>query len=246
MLLTLPPELVDRIVRFAALPEHNTALYPARQATLRACCLTCSVLRHIAQPILGKIVSFIDETTFDLYAARYSSEAPDVIELTVPPLDRPWTAIADPVPSPLLLAQLDALILLAHPRGSLPAITCISPSRVLLTGSSKDLDRAVATSPFPRANTHTSGRPFELLGTFADLLLSLNLSEVRLPLLCLPPSFRPGHPDFPKGAQAAILDHLNDACKARNVEVAWLDAGVDLVDGFWRYARKKRAEEERE
>ncbi|BGP15291.1 hypothetical protein JCM10213_002994 [Rhodosporidiobolus nylandii] len=52
MLLSLPVELVERIVRLALPDEMTSTTYGERQATLRACCLVSSGMRAVAQPIL--------------------------------------------------------------------------------------------------------------------------------------------------------------------------------------------------
>ncbi|BGP15279.1 hypothetical protein JCM10213_008299 [Rhodosporidiobolus nylandii] len=52
MLLRLPVELVERIMRLALPVEITGTTYSERQAILRACCLVSSRLRAIVQPIL--------------------------------------------------------------------------------------------------------------------------------------------------------------------------------------------------
>ncbi|GAA5953083.1 hypothetical protein JCM10213_002631 [Rhodosporidiobolus nylandii] len=52
MLLSLPVELVERIVRLALPVDPASRTYRRRQATLRACCLVSSGMKDVAQPIL--------------------------------------------------------------------------------------------------------------------------------------------------------------------------------------------------
>ncbi|BGP15328.1 hypothetical protein JCM10213_005258 [Rhodosporidiobolus nylandii] len=65
MLLSLPVELVERIVRLALPDEITSTTYGERQATLRACCLVSSGLRAIAQPILEEALWIRGYTEWD-------------------------------------------------------------------------------------------------------------------------------------------------------------------------------------
>jgi hypothetical protein len=56
MLLSLPVELVERIVRLSLRDTVTRTSYDERQATLLAFCLVHTHLRQIAQPILLEVV----------------------------------------------------------------------------------------------------------------------------------------------------------------------------------------------
>ncbi|GAA5902845.1 hypothetical protein JCM6882_009141 [Rhodosporidiobolus microsporus] len=55
MLLSLPIELIEHIVRLAAPPDHSSATYLERHDTLRELCLVCRGLRNVVQPVLGEV-----------------------------------------------------------------------------------------------------------------------------------------------------------------------------------------------
>ncbi|BGP15228.1 hypothetical protein JCM10213v2_003188 [Rhodosporidiobolus nylandii] len=52
MLLSLPVEVVERVVRLALPVEITSTTYGERHATLKTCCLVSSGMRTVAQPIL--------------------------------------------------------------------------------------------------------------------------------------------------------------------------------------------------
>ncbi|GAA6039074.1 hypothetical protein JCM8097_005306 [Rhodosporidiobolus ruineniae] len=56
MLLTLPPELIERIVRLALPSYVNSWSYVEYQTTLCHLCHVCSVFRQVAQPILEEVI----------------------------------------------------------------------------------------------------------------------------------------------------------------------------------------------
>ncbi|BGP15314.1 hypothetical protein JCM10213_002627 [Rhodosporidiobolus nylandii] len=65
MLLSLPFELVERILRLALPDEITSTTYGERQATLRACCLVSNGLRDVAQPLLEEALLVRDYTVWD-------------------------------------------------------------------------------------------------------------------------------------------------------------------------------------
>ncbi|GAA6031028.1 hypothetical protein JCM8097_003968 [Rhodosporidiobolus ruineniae] len=74
MLLALPPELVEHILRLA-LPEQTTrATYRTRQAMLRSCCLASSSLRAVAQPMLEAFVFFQIDKHRQQYVKHHQGE----------------------------------------------------------------------------------------------------------------------------------------------------------------------------
>ncbi|BGP15319.1 hypothetical protein JCM10213_002622 [Rhodosporidiobolus nylandii] len=65
MLLSLPVELVERIVRLALPVDITSTTYGERQATLKACCLVSSGMRDVAQPLLEEALLVRDYTVWD-------------------------------------------------------------------------------------------------------------------------------------------------------------------------------------
>ncbi|GAA5904726.1 hypothetical protein JCM6882_008358 [Rhodosporidiobolus microsporus] len=73
MLLTLPTELIEHIVRLAIPPEYSSATYLERQDTLRELCLVCRDLRSVAQPVLGEMVRVSKEVTVERVKELFQS-----------------------------------------------------------------------------------------------------------------------------------------------------------------------------
>ncbi|BGP15277.1 hypothetical protein JCM10213_008301 [Rhodosporidiobolus nylandii] len=65
MLLSLPIELVERVVRLALPVDITSTTYGERQATLRACCLVSSGMRDVALPILEEALWIRRDTEWD-------------------------------------------------------------------------------------------------------------------------------------------------------------------------------------
>jgi hypothetical protein len=64
MLLSLPTELIQRIVRLATPDEITSSTYQHRQDTLRSLCLVNQLLRELAQPVLEEAMVVRKATTW--------------------------------------------------------------------------------------------------------------------------------------------------------------------------------------
>ncbi|GAA5920134.1 hypothetical protein JCM6882_007031 [Rhodosporidiobolus microsporus] len=75
MLLTLPTELVEHIVRLTVPPEYSSETYLERQNTLRDLCFVCRDVRDVAQPVLQEVVRVSKEVTVQRVKALFQSVA---------------------------------------------------------------------------------------------------------------------------------------------------------------------------
>jgi hypothetical protein len=74
MLLKLPTELIERVVRLSIPIETTSTTYADRQTLLRNLCLVNSPLRDIAQPVLREAVLTCSYTTWSIVRQRSKRE----------------------------------------------------------------------------------------------------------------------------------------------------------------------------
>ncbi|GAA6031148.1 hypothetical protein JCM8097_004027 [Rhodosporidiobolus ruineniae] len=93
MLLSLPIELVERVIRLA-LPEHSMPRANSRrQDTLRSLCLVSSTLRQIVQPILDELVCIDRSDVWERFKRRPVSKAQTVRSLLVSKVNLDWSSL---------------------------------------------------------------------------------------------------------------------------------------------------------
>ncbi|GAA6033643.1 hypothetical protein JCM8097_004362 [Rhodosporidiobolus ruineniae] len=101
MLLSLPVELVERILRLALPDEITSSTYTDRQSTLRSLCLVSSALRRLAQPILEQAVYLKSIEAFKVYEKVTVSQNERVRFF--------WSSVAG-LPYPCLAAILERCV----------------------------------------------------------------------------------------------------------------------------------------
>ncbi|BGP15211.1 hypothetical protein JCM10213_000837 [Rhodosporidiobolus nylandii] len=147
MLLSLPVELVERIVRFALPAEVTSKTYWRRQRVLQAFCLTSSLLCDVAQPILEETVWVPTARSWRGGVVRLAKQPKRFRMLWIG--ERPWSgwgALAPVLPSCELLQDLRItgeahvdLRCLEH----LPNLRCLVLRKVFLASSDFTLRRII-------------------------------------------------------------------------------------------------------
>ncbi|GAA6031073.1 hypothetical protein JCM8097_003991 [Rhodosporidiobolus ruineniae] len=83
MLLDLPPELIEHILRLALPSSHTHPTYQNRQALLRSCCLVSFTLRNVAQPLLEEVAHLRSSKKREQYWKRCEERRPELRQLEV-------------------------------------------------------------------------------------------------------------------------------------------------------------------
>ncbi|GAA5902817.1 hypothetical protein JCM6882_009134 [Rhodosporidiobolus microsporus] len=288
MLLSLPTELVEHIVRLAIPSEYSSATYLDRQDTLRQLCLVCRDLRKVAQPVLHEVVRVGMDSTVarveellklmsvkrrlrvvalegvNVDLSHVGEECINLRDLRITDVqgDLTWAARfsgPDEEPnlllSPVLLAQLDTLVMM-FPQEGIP-IDGTQP-RVLLdvpfSLDWSDLEFLVSKGAqhvrifVRRAKGKDLDNPAGLNG-LAATLLPISRSSKSLRLLYLPTLYRPSL--VRDEAIATEVEKLSAVCGARGIEVDYEDtdesAGESRVSPkFAAYVRRIREKEQAE
>ncbi|GAA6029581.1 hypothetical protein JCM8097_000948 [Rhodosporidiobolus ruineniae] len=103
MLLTLPPEVVERIVRLALPMPTDMFTFSKRMDTLRALCLVSTALRAVAQPIHQEVVLLSSDELWEGFKRTKALQYGFVHVVWVLPTDLPrsayssWSGIASKV-----------------------------------------------------------------------------------------------------------------------------------------------------
>ncbi|GAA6031159.1 hypothetical protein JCM8097_004033 [Rhodosporidiobolus ruineniae] len=252
MLLSLPVELVERILRLALPEEVTPRTYGQRQSSLRSVCLVSSALRRLAQPILEEVAYIRSSASLLRYSTQCTTEPANPISFDVslthiaelsfvswpPPSDPLITPVTFPsvrilasergAASAALYKQLDAFVCCGYWDPQTWTQDHLPPARTLQPVLYPfDLYPEVVTFKFPCElcidEKELVAGP-ERLQDFAARVLELPSPAIHLPVFCLPTFTK----DYTSSATSDTAPHsalkvFCESCAACKIRVEWED-----------------------